>query len=43
MPRKPLRQEQVPRCPVDVRDRRVTEGVEREEAVEIDSDLLLWS
>src|SRR5262245_49581864 len=34
MPREPLRQEQVPRSSVDVRDRRVPQRVERVEAVE---------
>ena len=28
MPRKPLRQEQVPSCPVDARHRRVTAGTQ---------------
>ncbi len=39
MPRESLRQEEVFRRPIHVRDRDVTEGVERVEAVESGSDL----
>jgi hypothetical protein len=41
MPREPLRQEQVPRDPVHVRDRRVPKRVERVEAIEACLDLKL--